>query len=379
MAKREPQPGTEPPAPPPRAPSLRDLIGQDRALGVLRAAAASGRVHHAWIFTGPFGVGKRTAAEAFAAMLLDPTTAPNLAGELEPDPDSPTQAMIARGTHPDLHVITKELAVFADDKAVRSAKQTTIPKAVIEKHLLQPMALAPTIRAASRVHKAFIIDEAELMDRSRTNAPVQNSILKTLEEPSPGSVVILVTAGEDMLLPTIRSRCQRVVFGPLDGRAMAEWYARSGLALAEDERRWVLEFAAGSPGRALLAARTGLYRWAARLEPMLAAAERGAFSPELGHAMKELVGEWAEERVRGNPNASKEAANLAAIRHLLAIIGERLRRRVRARVNESGAAACAGELRALDALTSGERLLTANTNAEMSLEVLSVGLAAAGR
>lgn len=380
MAKRTAETQTEPVER--RAPSLRDLVGQDRAVELLRAVASGGRVHHAWIFSGPFGVGKRTAAEAFAALLLDPTTGPNLQGEFEPDPDSPTQQLIARGSHPDLHLITKELAAYSEEKSVRNAKLLTIPKAVIEEHLLKPIALSASIRAESLAQKVFIIDEAELMDRSRTNAPVQNSILKTLEEPAPGSVIILVTSNEDLLLPTIRSRCQRVVFGALDEAAMKAWFARAekdGLELAKDERAWVERFAQGSPGRALMAAETGLYRWAERLESFLSAAERGTFSPEFGRTMKELVGEWAEEWVKGRANASKEAANQTAMRHLIGLIGERGRHRLRDAVKSGDPAEMEACLKWLDALSTSERLLLSPVNMEMALETAAVGLAAAGR
>lgn len=360
-----------------RAPALRYILGQERAIGILRAAAASGRVHHAWIFSGPPGVGKRTTAEAFAALLLDPTTAPNLAGEPEPDPDSETQRFIARGLHPDLHLITKELAAYADDKSVRNAKLLTIPKAVIEKHLLEPIALASSIRTASLASKVFIIDEAELMDRSRTNAPVQNAVLKTLEEPPAGSVIILVSANEDLLLPTIRSRCQRVVFNSLDDPSMDAWLARESLALNAEEFDWVRQFAAGSPGRAQLAAQTGLHQWAGTLDPLLARAEQGEFSPELGRGMKELVESWAKSWVDEHDNASKEAANHAALRHLISLLAERARRRLRAAIG-SDAPGPEPVLRLIDTLAQAERVLW-SANMEMALELLSVRLTAAAR
>jgi hypothetical protein len=92
---------------------LSALLGQDRASGILVDSLRSDRVHHAWIFHGPAGVGKCTAAAAFASLLLDPTTAAGLSGEIAPDPESTTQQMLSAGTHPDFHYIAKELATYS--------------------------------------------------------------------------------------------------------------------------------------------------------------------------------------------------------------------------------------------------------------------------
>jgi DNA polymerase-3 subunit delta' len=154
-------------------------------------------------------VGKFTTALAFAAVILDPSSQPDLSGVIEPDPESASQQLLAAGTHPDLHIITKELAVVSRVDSVRDSKQRNIAKAVLEEFLLEPAARTGSMNGAL-ASKVFIVDEAELID-----GVGQNSLLKTLEEPAPGSVIILVTANEERLLPTIRSRCQRVGFAPL--------------------------------------------------------------------------------------------------------------------------------------------------------------------
>lgn len=358
----------------PRPRRLDEILGQDRAIAVLRAALGAGRVHHAWIFAGPKGVGKRTTAEIFAGMLLDPTTGPNLAGEIEPDPASPTQALVASASHPDLHIITKELARHSSDAQARSSKLVTIPKAVIDERLLGPISLAPTMKTGSIASKVFIIDEAELMDRSRFHAPTQASILKTLEEPPPGSVIILVTSSEDRLLPTVRSRCQRVSFTPLDDAAMDAWFDRAMLDADAEERAWLAEFAAGSPGAALEAHETGLHAWSDRLEPLLAEAEQGGVSPELGKAMKELVDAWAKSWVSSHQNASKEAANRAGVRHLLALLGHRWRGALR----DAAALGDAGEVervaRLIDLAQEAEGHVAANVNLTLAMEELAVGV-----
>lgn len=364
-------------------PSLDDILGQPRALETLRSALASGKVHHAWVFAGPPGVGKFTTALAFASMLLDPTLAPNLAGELGVDPDSPTRRMVGAGTHPDLHVITKELALFDEDKKVRDQKQITIARSVIEQHLLIPIARAATLRCGSLMNKAFIIDEAELMDRSLSNATTQNSLLKTLEEPPAGSVIILVTANENRLLPTIRSRCQRVVFHPLDERSMSRWLKSAaardgdtGFGRTPDtkELAWVTRFASGSPGRALLAVRTGLYEWFTALEPMLRDASSGRFPLDMGQSMAKLVGAWAEQWVSEHKNASKEAANHAAVRHLATLLAEHYRGALLDAADRADEPGALGALWAIDRVVDAERHVSANVNMGLALEYLSAGL-----
>ncbi len=360
-----------------RSISLDDIVGQQQGVATLRSAMISGRVHHAWVFCGPEGVGKRTTAEAFAAAILDGSTGPDLAGNLAPDSDSHIQSMIRAGTHPDLHVITKELARHSDDSKVRAQKLMTIPRDVIDTHLLAPIARAASVRSeGSLASKVFIVDEAELLDRSTSHAPVQNSILKTLEEPPAGSVVILITSAEDALLTTIRSRCQRVAFLPLDDASMEQWMKRSGIEATGAERDWLLWYAAGSPGMALEAAQTGLYRWVESLEKPLEQVEAGRFSPALGTIMAGLIEEWAKAWVDGRENASKEAANVVAVRHMLSIIAERARQRMRASM-DADSQVVERSLRTLDVITDAERHIAAHVHLASAMENLAARLSRA--
>src|SRR5262249_17299216 len=154
----------------------------------------------------------------------------------------------------------------------------TIAKEVVEEHLIIPATKAPSLRNNARVSKVFIIDEAELLDRSTTHAPTQNSILKTLEEPDGKTVIILVTSSTDRLLATIRSRSQQVRFGPLDQASMKRWLAGQELGVDRDEAGWLAAYAEGSPGELLSAKEMGLYAWHRELSPMLANAARGQYS-----------------------------------------------------------------------------------------------------
>src|SRR5262249_13799036 len=87
-----------------------DIFGHAAAKRTLQAAMSGGRLHHAWIFHGPAGVGKFTTAYALGAAILDPTTGPGLMGgdELAPEAGSSVQTLARAGNHPDLHIINKE-------------------------------------------------------------------------------------------------------------------------------------------------------------------------------------------------------------------------------------------------------------------------------
>jgi len=364
-------------APPPLR--LHEIVGQHRAISTLAAAMNANRVHHAWIFAGPAGVGKFTTAIAFAAMLLDETAATDLTGAVTPDPESATQRLIDHHAHPDLHVINKELAAHSEDATTRRSKQITIPKNVVDEFLLGPIALAPTRTGGARITKVFIIDEAELMDRSISNAPVQNSILKTLEEPPPGSLIILVTSSEDRLLPTIRSRCQRVAFTPLDDDSMRAWLAARAPEGDEHEIEWVRTFADGSPGRAELALSTGLYAWARELEPMLEGIDAGRLDPAMPTAMANLIKGWSEAWVKAHPSASKEAANHAAANHLFTILNQRARRSLRDHAARTSPAddpdRFERELSQIDTIRDAQRHVASNVNMQIVMENLAAQLA----
>ena len=346
--------------------TLADIIGHDRARAVLAASIRSERVHHAWIFHGPSGVGKRTCAEAFGLALLDETTR---AGEdgIESDERSPARRLAESGVHPDLHVVTKELARFSDDPQIRARKLTSIPREVLVERVIEPASRSAQLRTGALASKVFVIDEAELM-----NDAGQNALLKTLEEPPPGTVLVLVTASEDRLLPTIRSRCQRVGFGPLTDAEMARWAAHAGF-----DAPGALALAGGSPGAAVGVRDGGLESWLSELEPMLRDAERGVFRPELGVTLKTLIDTWAKASVSAHEGASKDAANKAGARTMFWLLTERVRRGLRAAAAdgvENGRDALEQRVRELACLGEAELNVARNVNLQLAMENLAAQL-----
>ncbi len=354
----------ETPAPIP----LDRVLGQRRAHSTLDTALRSGRIHHAWIFHGPSGVGKFTAALAFAGVLLDPSSAAGLTGQFAPDPESQVQQMLARGAHPDLHVVVKELARFSADAGVRGRKLASIPRGVIDEHLIGPATLRATLTPGGLATKVFIVDEAELM-----GGVVQNAVLKTLEEPPDGTVIILVTSSEERLLPTIKSRCQRVSFTPLDDGAMGQWLAESGLELNAAERDWLIKYSAGSPGRLVRAHESGMFAWQQSVGPMLNELDRGGYPLTLAGAMSSFVDDWAKAWVkRGDPlgeNRSKDNANRIGARRMLVLVAEHYRGQLGDEAQRDRAAD------AIDRVARAESTLGSNVQVQFVMEELVAGLA----
>jgi DNA polymerase-3 subunit delta' len=247
---------------PPEPREAPPLLGQEEALRTLEAAALSGRLHHGWLFCGPRGVGKASTALRFAAWLLSgQPRAPAGEGPLWLPPGSPVLRRVAAGAHPDL------LVLAPDEEA---GKRRTIK---VEEVRAARQFLALT--SAEGGWRCVILDEAEAME-----APAANTLLKTLEEPPPRTVIILVSHAPGRLLPTIRSRCRRLDFFPLSNEVLASlldsWQPGAG-ALAP--------LAGGSPGRALeLMAAEGIEL--ARLADRLL--ESGA-GPEDAHALADRL------------------------------------------------------------------------------------------
>jgi len=309
---------------------MEHILGQNRAVEVLAAALRSGRLHHCYIFHGPAGVGKFTTARAFAKILLCPNAQTDLVGNISACDQCRACHLCEAGTHPDRHLVRKELASDSAVAALRTRKQMNIPVDLLREHIVggttgdgkyhEAIAYKTPVM---RHHKVFIIDEAELMDPTG-----QNAMLKTLEEPPAGTYFILICANEDRLLPTVRSRSQRVAFVPLSEAIIAQWLARRPEKLEGELRDWLTGFAEGSLGRCELVLEYELTKWAARVRPVLWRMPAGGFDANLGREIHTMINDFAETWVKRHTNASKDAANKLAVQLMWSLLAHEARRQL---------------------------------------------------
>jgi len=207
-----------------------DYLGGEAVEGAFLDALKRGRLHHAWLLTGPEGVGKATFAYRAARRLLGANPAPRY-GLLGAGPEDPVARQIIARAHPDL------LALQRDPEDGKARKGIPVEEA---RGLPEFFAKSP----ATAPYRVAIIDTADDL-----NASAANAVLKTLEEPPERGVLFLISHTPGALLPTLRSRCRRLRFTAPPAEAAVPWVAaRSGLDIESALR--LLRMARGAPGRA---------------------------------------------------------------------------------------------------------------------------------
>lgn len=253
-------------APEPRANPL--LLGQDEAEATILDAFRSGRMHHAWLITGPEGVGKATLAYRFARRLL---AGPN-ADSLALDASDPVFRRVAANSHADLLTVERVM----NEKTKRMRTQIAVDDV---RKINGFMSLTP----AEGGWRVVVVDGADEMNGASANA-----ILKILEEPPPRAILLLVCSAPGRLLPTIRSRCRRLRLSPLPDAAMADLLGRYLPKLDDDERGRLVTLAEGSPGRALMLAEDEGLKIAVVVDKLLA--ELPSVPVSRGYEIADLLG-----------------------------------------------------------------------------------------
>ncbi len=197
-----------------------DIRDQDAALGIFKRAIATDKIPHAYLFEGPAGVGRNIAARALA-MIMNCE---------EPGDDScgvcTSCRKILGNVHPDVRFL-----------GLPEGKRR------IPIEMIRNVQIWMGIRPHEGKAKVLVIDPADLLTEQAANA-----LLKTLEEPRAGSLIILISDHASSLLPTIRSRCQSVRFGVLNESTVVDLLVGNGL---EREKALVIAaLCAGSMERA---------------------------------------------------------------------------------------------------------------------------------
>ena len=306
--------------------SIFDIVGQDIAIERLQRARKALRVPHGYIFAGPEGVGKHLLAREWAKLLLceKPVSKKTASGEFADScGQCPECKLLESGGHPDLHLIYKELARYIPE--LKERKLLDLAKKVIDVFVIDKMEGYP-VRGQAKI---FLIDGAEDMNRQ-----TQNALLKTLEEPPPSTFIILVTSQPDLLLPTVRSRCQQINFLGLPEDFTRRKLVENGVD--QNQAAWWASFTEGKLGYALKFAKLNLYPVKCQMLESLADFT-AAQVLETAAWMVEKAKEFGENYLEGRENYSKSDADRQGMGFLLEVQAYAFRQALRSQAGLLGA------------------------------------------
>lgn len=259
-----------------------DLRGHQDQVVMFRRAIQRNRIAHAYLFVGPGGIGKKLFARKMAQCFFcerDTIEEFTACGEC-----SACKQVLA-DTHPDLlsigcpegkRELPIELLIGTSDRRGRSG-------------LCHELALRPM----SATRRIAIIDDAETMNEASAN-----SLLKTLEEPPPGVIMFLITPETELILPTIRSRCQMVRFAPLAASDVADLLLEMGDVANADRARGISAYSSGSLTTARQLLDPGLLQFKQTIENSLnrSPVESLASVKAIQGVFDEMGGDTAQQR-----------------------------------------------------------------------------------
>jgi len=334
--------------------TLDSIFGQEAAVGMLRSAFAADRLPHAMLFAGPRGVGKATTARALAAAFL--CQKPDRAHALPCGTCDSCRVMEA-GNHPDFHTVYRQLIRL--EKEANKARDLSVD--VVRDYIVHPA----TLKAVMGNGKVIVVEEAELM-----NTQAQNALLKTLEEPSGKTLIVLLTESVGLLLPTIRSRCQAVTFSSLEPSIVARELAKHGIGKSDASDAAM--FSDGSLGLSLRWLNDGVVErareLAQRIDGLLAGKPTGS---DLDTWFKKSADAYAEAELKRDELASKDQAAREGLSLYLKLAADHLRRMLPAEDDPERIERCCA---AIDALVRAEINVDTNVNVALTFQQLAVTL-----
>ncbi|NGX34456.1 MAG: DNA polymerase III subunit gamma/tau [Candidatus Anoxychlamydiales bacterium] len=245
-----------------------DLIGNNDVKQKLKKAIDSNIISNTLLFSGPEGIGKTHFAKVLASSLMHP--------ELDIDPSALRK--IEENNHPDLHILEPE-------------GKTSHHSIASIRSLIEQVFMAPFEAEA----KIFII-----IDADRMLIPSANALLKTLEEPTLDSYIILISSRADEILPTIISRCFKVNFNPIQDQDLIA-FLQNKFALSIDDAKKITKIAGGSIGKAIEIATHPDYLKKRDLFISILAKENISCFYELSEAIAKLEDIYVQSFSKENP------------------------------------------------------------------------------
>jgi DNA polymerase-3 subunit delta' len=249
----------------------------DETVARFREALTRGRLASTFLFVGPAGTGKRAFAIKLAQALLCQRRPETL---LDPCEHCPACVQVAAGTHPDLEIVSKP----PDKRDIPLAEFIGEDDRRMKEGLCYRIGLKPFMGG----RKVAIIDDADFLNPEGANA-----LLKTLEEPPPRSVLILIGTTADKQLPTIRSRSQIIRFRPLAEETVARLLVERGIVGDVAEAKRIASYSGGS--MALAAELADAELWSARGDLLGALARWPVESFQTAQAMSSFVDSAGKE------------------------------------------------------------------------------------
>lgn len=243
------------------------LLGQTKAEQVLLEAWKNNSMHNSWLLCGIEGIGKATLAYRFAKFLLAADAGKQETyTSLELSENNPVVKLVSNNAHPDLKIIERDFTETDKRKVLKAIKDGE----ALSEEELQGLKKSAFIRvdevrtindflskkSADNNWRVVIIDSIDDMNPSSANA-----VLKILEEPPVKSILLLISHNPGRLLPTIRSRCAKLLMPPLQNNEVASLLRRYRPSLSEKEVSGLAAISSGSIGKAMMYADNNALRY----------------------------------------------------------------------------------------------------------------------